>query len=427
MIYCNRALEEWVGCKAEQLIGQRLRYRTVVSRQKAEIIAAALAPPPETFQGKHHRAILTIDHITTMSRRGVDFYPFSPGGILALVGEKDLSPDQLGPPQESCDSAERQAATELHQALQAQRRRQAGRFRWDRLIGASQQMQRIRRLGRLAVESTASVLILGELGTGKEHLASAIHYGFPSEKPGAFVPIECSVLDDDLIASTIIAFRKRFQQEKSTRRHTLFLKDAESLSESFMPIILDFLAGAATNQRIIATSTILPESWTNHESLPILLGTIRVDLPPLRARREDIPLLAQMFLEENNQTASRQRAGFTSDALDLLVQYDWPDNIQELELFIEEAHTRGESALVSSGDLPDRIRKVFDAASVATTDDKPIDLIAVLERIEKELIERALELARGNKSKAAELLGLTRPRLYRRMEYFGLLEESAAD
>jgi len=421
--FCNHALEEWTGCEAEQLLGQQLRYRAPTSRQKHDLVAAALAPPPEVFQGQRCRILLTIDHITSQSRRYADFVPLSPNGVLVLIEESEAVIEGT----ERRETAEQQTAVELHQALLSFRRRQAGRFRWDRMIGTSQQMQRIRRLARLAVDSTASVLILGEPGTGKEHLASAIHYGQSGDQPGAFVPIECQILDQELIASTIYAFRKRFQREETSRRHTLFLQNAEALPASLYPLIADFVAASSMNRRVIATSPLPPNRWTNHESFPIVLGTITIELPPLRCRKEDIPLLAQMFLEENNESANRQRGGFTSEALDALVQYYWPGNIEELEQLVTEAHPKGTSILVPLSDIPIRIRHVFDAAVQTPADDKPIELESFLQNIEKELIERALRLADGNKSKAAELLGITRPRLYRRLEFFGLLSESAEE
>jgi transcriptional regulator with PAS, ATPase and Fis domain len=422
LLFCNRALETWTGCQAEQLIGQSFRYRSSTSRQKHEIIAAALAPPPEAFQGQRCRILLTIDRITSQSRRYADFIPLSIpqgfNGVLVLVDESEattVTPEQS-------ETTERKAASELHQTLLSFRRRQAGRFRWDRMIGVSPLMQRVRRLARLAVDSTASVLILGESGTGKEHLASAIHYGQNNDPPGAFVPIECQILEQELITSTIYAFRKRFQREETSRRHTLFLKDADALPGTMYPLIAEFVTTSYANQRLIASSTQLPNQWTNHEAFPIVLGTITIELPPLRCRKEDIPILAQMFLEEHNETANRQRSGFTADALDFLMQYYFPGNIEELEWLIAEAHRQSNTTLITVSDIPIRVRHVLEAAAQIPADNKPIELESFLQNIEKELIERALHLAENNKSKAAELLGMTRPRLYRRLEFFGFLD-----
>ncbi len=420
LLFCNRALEDWTGCEADKLLGLKFRYHGPATRHKHEIIAASLAPPPEVFKGEPRRQLLIIDHITSQSRRNARFLPLTPQGVLVLVEESEAGSSAPASPPD--DSAERQEAAELHQILLSLRRRQAGRYRWDRMIGSSPVMQRIRRLARLAVESSASVLIVGGEGTGKEHLATAIHVGQSAEPPGALVPVDCRVLDQELISSTIIAFRKRFQKEESPRRHTLLLQGADCLPAPLLPMIVEFHTANLPRLRMIATSTLPPSRWTNHPTLPVLLGTILIELPPLRDRLDDLPLLAQMFLEDANANAATQRAGFSSGALDLLAGYSWPGNIGELEQIVTEAHGKGTTSLVGSMELPERLRHVFDAASSIPGDDPPIQLEEFLQKIERELIQRALDRASGNKSKAAELLGISRPRLYRRMELFGLVD-----
>jgi transcriptional regulator with PAS, ATPase and Fis domain len=445
LIFCNRELEHWTGCEAENLIGQRLRYRAATSRLKYEIVAAALTPPPEVFEyiakknsaaaaatpsdvknvvskkePQRFYAVLSIDRINVISRRVAEFIPLEPSGVIVLVSSSEASLSEIKSVQPS--ELQRQIASDIHQTLTIFLRRQAGRFRWERMIGSSQVMQRIRRQGRLAVDSSASVLIIGEVGTGKEHLASAIHYGSQdTEHPGAIVPIECAVLNEELITSTIYAFRNRFQHESNARRHTLLLKDADQLPDSILGTIVDFANSTPANLRIIATSTLNPKNWHNHESIPVLLGTIVIELPPLRERREDIPLLAQMFLEEHNNDIDRQHAGFTAEAVDIMLQHNWPHNLDELEEMVSEAHGNGNSSLVTATELPLRLRQVFDAAAKPERDEKPIKLELFMQQIERELIERAIKLAKGNKSKAAKMLGLNRPKLYRRMELLKLL------
>ena len=418
LTFCNKALEEWTGCEAEKLVGQRLRYHSPGSRQKHEIIAASLAPPPEVVNGERKRIVLTIDRITSVSRRTAEFIPLNPEGVLVLVASEESTEAATATSLE--DSQQRQAASELHQLLFSLRRRQAGRFRWDRLIGSSPIMQRIRRLARLAVDSTASVLVFGEPGVGKEHLATAIHRA--QENAGALIPIDCRLLPTELIASTITAFRKRFQREETTRRHSLLLKDADLFPASLLSFITDFVAAAPPNQRILATSPIPTDRWPNRESLPFLLGTIVIDLPPLRERKEDIPLLAQLFLEEKNAAEDKQLAGFTAESLDLLAEYPWPGNLDELERFVGDTHAKAKGPLVSMVDLPSRILDRADAVVHPAPPEESIRLETFLLDIERELIERALRRAKGNKSRAAELLGITRPRLYRKLEQHGLLD-----
>ncbi len=423
LTFCNKALEDWTGCEAEKLIGLRLRYHSPGSRQKHEIIAASLAPPPEVFNGEKKRGLLTIDRITSASRRFAEFIPLHPEGVLVLVDAEEATTTTANTAI-SEDSQQRQAATELHQLLFSLRRRQAGRFRWDRMIGSSPAMQRIRRSARLAIDSLASVLILGEPGVGKEHLALSIHHA--QENAGALIPIDCRLLPPELISSTILAFRKRYQREETASRHTMLLKDADLFPVSLLPLITDFVAASPQNQRVIATSPIPPERWPSRESLPFLLGTIQIDLPPLRERKEDVPLLAQLFLEEKNAVDEKQLAGFTSESLDFLADYPWPGNLDELDQFVGEAHAKAKGTLIASADLPSRLHDQADAVVHAAPLEEKIQLEEFLLDIERELIERALKRAKNNKSKAAELLDMTRPRLYRRLEQLGLLDDTVA-
>ncbi|MDR2761149.1 MAG: sigma 54-interacting transcriptional regulator, partial [Planctomycetaceae bacterium] len=435
LIFCNSELEQWTGCESKNLIGQRLRYRATTSRLKHEIIGAALVPPPEVFEyivrrdaavnqlsvenknavkkieSQKFYAVIAIDRINVISRRVAEFIPLEPSGIIVLVDSAEATSADIKKVQPS--EMQRQLATDIHQTLAVFLRRQAGRFKWERMIGSSQAMQRIRRQARLAVDSSASVLIIGEVGVGKEHLASAIHYGGQeSDRPaGAIIPIECSVLNEELITATIYAFRNKFQHEQSERRHTLLLKDADKLPDSLLGTIIDFVNSAPGNLRIISTSTKYPNEWTNHESFSILLGTITIEIPPLRNRREDIPILAQMFLEEQNRELDKQRAGFTAEAMDVIVRHNWLRNLDELEEMAIESYGNSNSSLVMLSDLPLRLRQFFDASAKPDRDDKPIDLDSFIRQIERELIERAINISKGNKTQAAKMLGLNRPKL----------------
>jgi transcriptional regulator with PAS, ATPase and Fis domain len=443
IIFCNRSLEEWTGCEASLLIGERLQYRTPLSRKKQEIVAAALSPPPECLQNKRCRVLLTMDKITYTSRRYAEFIPLEPSGLLVLADANEAGADDIPltfiphnePQYGILPSAERQSAAELHQALSVMKRRQAGRYRWERMVGASQTMQRIRRLGRLTADSNAGVLITGEEGTGKQHLASAIHYS-AGELAGAFVPVECKILDEDLLSTTVNSFR-RYYSGQTQQRHTLLLKDADALPSSFLPLLTDWHASQAATVRLIATSVLPPEQWNNHPSIALLLGTIQISLPPLRQRKDDIPILAQLFLEENNaainsdkvNAAAKSRAGFTSDALDLLIRYDWKGNLDELERCVIQAFANGSMPLISADELPENIRRHSDMIEQPAVRKKinqevnlDTNLAKQLEQREEELIRYALKVSRNNKAKAAKMLGLTRPKLYRRMELLGIVD-----
>ena len=442
LVFCNRALAEWTGCDSELLIGQTLRFHTPLSRLRQEIVAAALCPPPEALAGQPHESVLTIDQIVDVSRRRAVFQPLlmdeNRFGIIVFVDQEEWSePETISPP-----TLERAVVQELHQLLGLWRRQQMECFTEDkaasaRLLGHSAVMNTLRRQVRLAAMSTESVLILGEPGTGREHTARSIHFSRPNATFGALIPLDCQVLTTELIGRTIAAFRERYARDSSSRCHTLLLQNAESLSSENIAQIADLLYTSPSNQRIIATSSLSEIDWEKigRHDLFLLLGTLVLFLPSLRARIAEIPALAQLFLENANKKQSRQFAGFTSETMDLLTMYHWPGNLAELELLVTEAHEQGTSqhpatvTLLTPRDLPDRLHHVAEAQTRPVEPDEVVPLEPFLESVERELLQRALFKARGNKTKAAQLLDITRPRLYRRLEQFGLLdsEESVSN
>jgi DNA-binding NtrC family response regulator len=158
--------------------------------------------------------------------------------------------------------------------------------------------------------------------------------------------------------------------------------------------------------------------------LAATVGTLVIRLPPLAERREDIPLLLQLAVEERNAEHERQFRGFAPEAVDALVAYPWPGNVAELRRIVAEAASQAAGREITVADLPQRLSQAAAVARRPPRTDEPIVLAEFMTKIERQLIERALAQAKGNKARAARLLGLTRPRLYRRMVQLGL-EETA--
>jgi len=356
------------------------------------------------------------------------------------------------------------------------RKHQAGRYRFETLLGNTPAMQLARQQAILAAETghcaggtVAPVLIVGPPGSGRETLAGAIHYRRDGERSGGMIPVDCHALPGELIDSTIRAFYQRYAKSDKQKCHTLLLNNADLLEPEQAELVVSVLENNPGNMRIIGTSSLEPRDWQNHPTLPWRLATIKIALPPLMERAGDIPLLAQWFLEQQNRLpasgfrhqgelsagvpaasntnpeprnpsaidrstgsgARPQRSGFAADALDLLTLYHWPGNIDELMQVVAASHARAcatgavtGGTLVRATDLPIRLHQAADAQAVSQVEER-IDLEDYLHSLERELIQRAHKAARGNKAKAARLLGMTRPRLYRRLEQLGLVDEGS--
>ena len=181
---------------------------------------------------------------------------------------------------------------------------------------------------------------------------------------------------------------------------------------------------------MVSSTRPLEEAVAREDLLPDLhfhASTVSITVPPLRDRGEDFRPLVQHFLERHNQTASRQVGGLAADSWTVLGQYDWPGNLDELNLVILEAALAAadrDSSLINPDDLPFAFRTGIDAQRAGGPLEQPIEpLEDVLERVEREQLGRAMQRARGNKAEAARLLGLTRPRLYRRLTQLDMLED----
>jgi DNA-binding NtrC family response regulator len=239
------------------------------------------------------------------------------------------------------------------------------------------------------------------------------------------VPLECSLLDAELIQSTVQS------AIAAGEPGTLLLCNADQIPIEAQAVLAAALAAPGFAWRTIATAAAPLVDLAPHgrfrEDLAALLSTISIELPPLAGRRDDVPLLAQSLLEEQNARGGKQLGGFAPEALDRLCAYRWPGNVAELAEVVSESHARAAAALVARDDLPERLRVAADAAARPRRKEEPIQIDEFIARIERELIRRALTRSKGNKAKAARLLGLNRPRLYRRMVQLGLLEEGEAE
>lgn len=423
IVFCNQACLDWTGVEAAAIPSVRCRFQPPAT-EGPDAVAAGLCPPPPVLAGQKMSATVACTRPDgQLSRRRAHFFPLDGEdglvGVIALLEPEECAPAAPEPFPAPTETSE---ALSLHEQLRTLRQQLSGRFALDRLVGISAAMVQVRAQVELAAASAARVLIVGPPGSGRQHLASTIHYAQGLEA-GSLIPLACALLDPELIGATLAALAKPAARSLASAG-TLLLNDADQLPAEVQRDVAEALASRSFPLRVIATARqplrALARQGQYREDLAALLSTLVIELPPLAHRREDIPLLAQFFVEQANAQSEKQVLGFSSEALDMLASYSWPGNLDELIEVVRLAHQKCDSPQITVRDLPPKLHEAASAASHPPRKEESIVLDEFLARIERELLRRALARAKGNKAKAARLLGLTRPRLYRRLIQLGL-------
>ena len=314
------------------------------------------------------------------------------------------------------------------------------RFDFSNIIGHSPAMKKLFETMALVAPSEATVIIVGESGTGKELIANAIHQNSP-RKDFPFIKVNCAALPETLLESELFGHEKgaftgaiarkqgRFQLAHNS---SIFLDEIAEMAPATQAKILRVLqerefepvGGTQTikvdTRVIVATNKNLEKEIQEgrfREDLYYRLNVITVEVPPLRRRREDIPLLADFFLKHYAEKNRRLIKGFTPRATDLLMRYDWPGNVRELENIIERAVIMARGEMITPLEFP------FDLQDLdVELKESRIDLTPgrSLKEVEKVLILRTLEEARGNRTHAAGILGISRRTLQLKLKEYGI-------
>jgi DNA-binding NtrC family response regulator len=308
---------------------------------------------------------------------------------------------------------------------------------FSNIIGKSDAMRRIFEVVQLVSASKASVLITGESGTGKEMIADAIHYN-SERKDKPLIKVHCAALSETLLESELFghergAFtgavaRKRGRFELA-HLGTIFLDEIGEVSPGVQIKLLRVLQDK-TFERVGGEETIEVDcrviAATNRdlsqaikqgqfrEDLYYRLNVVNIHLPPLRERKEDIPLLISSFLTEFAEAAGKRLEGLDAKARTALYNYHWPGNVRELRNCLESAVVLSRGSLISLEDLPPHIRTDADKNYVK------LSLGLSLAEAEAELIRAELLAQNGNKTRAAEVLGIGRKTLHRKIQEYGL-------
>lgn len=315
-------------------------------------------------------------------------------------------------------------------------------FRFENLVGGSKRMRDVFDIALQVAMKDSTVLLTGESGTGKELLAKAIHQNsLRASKP--FITVNCGAIPETLIESELFGHRKgsftgaladRTGKFEAANEGTVFLDEIGELPVNLQVRLLRVIQEREidkigypkpikVNVRIIAATNRdlrnLIEDNQFREDLYYRLSVVTIDAPPLRDRRDDVPLLIQHFLQKHCTRYKMPVPSLADHAVELLTQYDWPGNVRELENVIEHAVVLGRSSTIGKEDLPSHIRQAKSRISAISL--RLPDEGISLEEVEKEILLQALEKHQWNQTRAAKYLNISRKTLIYRMEKFGLV------
>lgn len=346
------------------------------------------------------------------------------------------------------------------------------RFGIKGLIGGSEAMRKVCERIEAAGRSQATVLITGESGTGKELVARAIHHkSVRREKP--FVPVNCAALPENLIESELFghepgaftgAAKEGLGLFRAANTGSIFLDEVADMPKDTQAKLLRVLQDhrvrpvGSTKEIPVDVRVIAATNWNVdkaraegqlRDDLFFRLSVIRVHLPPLRERMEDVPLLVQHFLAKHGRNSERRIRKIAQDALNAMLGYSWPGNVRELESAIESAYALGNEETLQLQDLPGHILSGHGNAATKMSAEPSIKgnensensgfaPMAIgsgvtpnsnlsLNAVERDALVRAMQLSQGNKSKAAQMLGVSRKRLYRMLYEYGLAKSPSGE
>ncbi|HET7463235.1 MAG TPA: sigma 54-interacting transcriptional regulator [Longimicrobium sp.] len=308
---------------------------------------------------------------------------------------------------------------------------------WDRLVGGSPAIQRVREIGQRVAGVPATVLLLGESGTGKEVVAQAIHESSPRAS-GPFVAVNCAAIPDDLLEAELFgceagaftgAARARRGWFEAAQGGTMLLDEVAELTPPRQAKLLRVLSERAVRPlggnhtialdvRFIAATSCDPRRATREgrlrADLYYRLRVVEIALPPLRERREDVLPLALHFLETLRPTLHHPFHSVSAAALEALEVYPWPGNVRELENAVARSVILagpGDGDALLPRHLPDEIRLAAGPPEPGPLS-PPLHLAAAMRRVRHHYLAEALRVARGNRTQAARLLGISRRALY---------------
>ncbi|HJL01684.1 MAG TPA: sigma-54 dependent transcriptional regulator [Polyangiaceae bacterium LLY-WYZ-15_(1-7)] len=438
----------------------RLVLRTLLKKHGYEVVVASSAeealetledaPPDFVITDVRMAGMSGIELVGALKERGseaVTIVMSAYGSVdLALEAMKGGAYDYVSKPfkQDEVLLALRKAEERESLRRENARLRKAMREQQSlgRMIGKSERMQKVFRTIEKVAGYSTTVLIQGESGTGKELVARALHdLGGDPKRP--FVAVNCGAIPEQLLESELFGHKRgAFTDAHSDKRGlfaeasggTLFLDELGELPPALQVKLLRVLQEGTIRPlgstkdvevevRVVgATVRDLTEEVREgrfREDLFYRLNVLQIDVPPLRSRPEDIPLLLEHFLERNNARLGTAIRGVDAKAKKILLDYDWPGNVRELENVVERAMVLAEGETLGPEDLPERLRDPQDPARIILESDD-LSIKKMQRFMERTLIARALEQTEGNRTAASKLLEISHRALLYKIKDYGL-------
>lgn len=409
----NAAWEKLTGLQQNQVHGLVCTRRPPAEPGAWDALLAALCPPTEVMEGRPGRVRRRLPAgAQTLRWWDIDFFPMQDGrGRLRILGK--IVPVSV---------EETAAPAPLPERLIGLREKLDLRFTLDQLDSRVLSMRRVVEQVKLAGQGRFPYVLVGEAGAGKEWIARSIHHQ-GEQRERYFAALDCGRLPAEALETALFGEGSILLQPSCG---TLYLKDVVALPRDLQGRLLDFLESNPTGIRVAAGCRVDPAMAVRAGQLldrfHCVLSTLVIAVPPLRERLEDLPRLTEAMLARLNVAdVTRKVSGLTPPALDKLRGYAWPENLRELYAVLAGARARTATEVIDVAELPAFLHLgAMLRDTPGPTPEKAINLDSILETVERRLILLALKRAGGNKSRAAELLSIWRPRLLRRLENLGI-------
>jgi transcriptional regulator with AAA-type ATPase domain len=423
LLFVNSAWERLTGigvAEARRMYCHRPRPARPNQSWRA-VLSHAMTPPPEVLDGLPLRARRLIPGREGQLPRwwDVDFFPLlDEQGFRGAVGRITPVPSPVSSP-----------APPLPEGVVALRQRQVGRLDQVFLEGKQPAVRRLAEQVRLAAGMLAPVTLVGGPGTGKRTLARLIHFRGP-DREQSFAALDCERLPPFAVGALLLG---ESGAPARAPLATVYLREPGTLPRDLQTRLCALLeretnTPGARSPRFLAGFSEDPHEQVRRgrllEEFGQALGTFRIDVPSLAERRDDLPHLVDRLLQRLNADGDRVVQALTPDAWEVVLAYGWPGNLRELHGVLRSARVHAASDTVDAVDLPAPVRQAVRLGELpGPRPERTFPYDRLVEQVERHLLQTALRQARGNRSKAAEILAISRPRLLRRMQELGITDE----